>query len=489
MGVLNYCDTLKILAPSTHSSRDQVRTASDAATQSASDTPVSQGLDVPQRHWAALCQLLAIAMSVLDASMINVGLPIIAQDLNISASLVVWVVNAFGLTVVALLLPLSSVVERFGLGRLFTTGLTLFMVGAAVSAASINLPMLLLGRIVQGMGAASIFCLSATFVRSIYPPHLLSRGIGLVAMTVSVSAVVGPTLGSIILTLGSWRWLFAIMLPISAFLWVIKRHLPVTMRIQRSFDVVSALLCAFGIGFLILGLNFLVEHTGLALIAIAGAAGLLILLTRRSVQRTAPLFPVDLLQIRPLRFAIAASHLSFSSQMAAFVALPFYLLNGLGRDQLMVGVLMAGWPAGAAVMSVVAGRLADRFPIPILCAIGAGCVSLSMAMISGMNTNVGDGWVFVCMVLGGLGFGFFQTPNNRILLGSGPPERLGALGGLQAVTRVFGQTTGAALVASAFALSQSNGPVYGLWVSMTFSSLAVALNIYRQIGLKAHEQA
>ena len=462
---------------------------SDQANRPANRPAEYAGLEAPRRYWAATAQLLAVAICVLDASMINVALPSIAQTLGINPSTAVWIVNAYGLTVVVTLLPASSLVERMGFRRIFSVGLATFVIGALVSATSVNLQMLLAGRVIQGLGAAALFCLSAGLIRLTYPPHLLGRGIGLIAMTVSVGAVVGPSLGAVILTLGGWRWIFVIMLPVGLFVWLIKSNLPDAKGVHRPFDARSAIQSGIGIGLLILGLDFLVSYTWQSLMLIAFSAIVIVDLVRRSSLQTAPLFPVDLLRIRPFRYAIAASQLAFSSQMAAFVSLPFFLQVTLGRDQLTLGWLMAGWPAGAAVMAIVAGRLADRYPIPLLCAIGAACMTLGLGAIALMSPAVANIWVMACMVLCGIGFGFFQTPNNRVLLTSAPRERSGALGGTQAVTRVFGQTAGAAIVASAFALNQDLGPTYGLIVAVVFSGLAVALNVYRQIGLARHEVA
>ena len=95
--------------------------------------------------------------------------------------------------------------------------------------------------------------------------------------------------------------------------------------------------------------------------------------------------------------------------------------------------------------------------------------------------TVANAWLFMAMLLSGIGFGFFQTPNNRVLIGSSPRERAGAIGGLQAVTRVFGQTVGAALVAMVFTISQAFGPTYGLIVAAVFSFMALMVNVRRHL--------
>ena len=109
----------------------------------------------------------------------------------------------------------------------------------------------------------------------------------------------------------------------------------------------------------------------------------------------------------------------------------------------------------------------------------AGAMALGVALIVVLPAGVSDYWLMLAMMLAGVGFGFFQTPNNRVLIGSAPRNRAGALGGLQATTRVFGQTFGGAVVASVFALGFGAGPQLGLMVAIVFALLAVTVNVIR----------
>jgi MFS transporter, DHA2 family, multidrug resistance protein len=441
----------------------------------------ADGLAMPQRFWAVLTLFISLGICVLDASMVNVALPEIAASLNVPAAATVWVVNVYGLTVAGTLLPFAAMAERIGFKRAFRFGLILFVIGALVSALSASLEFLLVGRVVQGLGASAIMCLFGGLMRHIYPTRLLAKGIGLNAVVVSVNSVIGPSLGSVILTFGDWRWIFVSVIPLAVLAGLTMRALPIVARINRRFDYRSAVHSALTIGLFILGLDYLAKYPLFAIASIALSVGLAIALIRRSMQQTAPLVPVDLLRIDAIRAALAASLCSFSAQMAMFVALPFYLLVTLGRDAITVGLLMAAWPLGAAVMAVVSGRLADRYPVAVLCGIGSASMLVGTLWIVLAPESVNDAWLFVAMLLGGVGFGFFQTPNNRVLIGSSPRERAGAIGGLQAVTRVFGQTVGAALVAMVFTVSLTAGPTHGLIVSAIFSFMALMVNVRRYL--------
>jgi len=450
---------------------------SESQTARASDA--IEGLPTGRRRKAAFALGMGLMLSVLDASMSNVALPAIAKDLNESAASVVWIANAYGLTVAMMLFPMAAVGERIGFKRLFRFGLLLFICASIASALAPTLPLLLICRVVQGLGGAAIMCLFAALLRHIYPPHLIGRGIGWNSMTVAVSSVMGPSLGAFILSLASWHWIFAFNIPIGLVaLWGVK-YLPEVAPVKSRFDWVSAGLSMTTIGLLIIGIDYLATYTWQALMLIALSVCVGILLIRRSSAQTAPLFPVDLFRIPAMRFALAASASTFSAQMATFVSLPFYLLTTLQRPQLTVGVLLAGWPVGAALIASIAGPLSDRFPVAILSGIGAAAMALGLTMIALMPATVDNTWLFFAMMLAGVGFGFFQTPNNRVLIGAAPRHRAGALGGLQSTTRVFSQTFGGAVVAMVFSMGFSMGPLLGLWVAICFALVAVSVNVIR----------
>ena len=448
-----------------------------------------EGLPNPRRRWAALTLLVGIGMSVLDSSMSNVALPTIARELNQSAAAVVWIVNAYGLTLVMTLLPMSAIGERTGFKRLFKYGLLLFTVASVASSVAPSLPWLLVCRVLQGLGGSAIMCLFGALVRHIYPPQMMARGIGINAMMVGVTSVLGPTIGSFILSVSSWHWIFAINIPIGLLALLGVKYLPDVAPIKGRFDWLSACLSMLTVGLIIVGIDYLSTYTWQSLGAIAMGILTGVVLMRRSNQQVAPLVPVDLLKISSLRFAIAASLCTFSAQMATFISLPFYLQQTLHRSQSSVGMLMAAWPMGAALIALIAGRMSNVYPVAILSGLGAGAMATGIAIIVLMPEHASDIWLMLAMGLAGVGFGFFQTPNNRVIIGSAPRHRAGALGGLQATTRVFGQTFGAAMVASAFSLSVSVGPTLGLIVGITFASVAVLVNVvrHRQAGASLSE--
>ncbi|MBO9354253.1 MFS transporter [Bordetella petrii] len=451
---------------------------------SCSRAALPDGLPTPRRYWAAATVLTGISMSVLDTTIANVALPTIATDLNALPSQAVWVVNAYNLAVVVLLLPLSALAERIGFKRMFSIGLTLFALASLSGALSQSLWQLTLARVVQGMGAASLMCMFGGLVRNIYPLRMLGRGISLNATTVAVMSVLGPTLGSVILEIAHWRWIFAINLPICVAIMFGLRHLPLVPRTKIPLDWRSALLCMVTLGVFISGVDTLGQSPGqgVAMIVLAALAGWL--LVRRAGKQPAPLVPVDLLRIRAVGFAVAASACTFAAQMASYVSLPFYFQQILGRSYLEVGMLMGAWPVGTAIVAPLAGRMSDRYSAATLSGVGAAAMVLGLGVMALLPLSVSNPWIMVAMFVTGMGFGFFQTPNNRAMLSSAPRQRSGAAGGLQATTRVFGQSFGTALVAIAFGISSTAGPLFALALATACAAVAVGVNAVRVNKLK-----
>ena len=139
--------------------------------------------------------------------------------------------------------------------------------------------------------------------------------------------------------------------------------------------------------------------------------------------------------------------------MLAYVAIPFYFQDVLGRDAVATGLLITPWPVAAAVMAPIAGRLADRHSAGILGALGLTAFAAGLALLALLPASPGDANIAWRMALCGAGFGLFQSPNNRAILTSAPPARSGGASGMLGTARLLGQTSGAALVALMFGLA------------------------------------
>ncbi|MDE5874282.1 MAG: MFS transporter, partial [Muribaculaceae bacterium] len=197
-------------------------------------------------------------MTVLDVTLVNVALPVLADKFRISDSESVWLVTVYQLVITMLLLPVSSIGDIHSYKRTFLTGVVIFTISSALCALSQNFTMLVVARGIQGIGAACVMGVNIALVRLIYPREILGRGMALNAMCIAIATAAGPTIAGAILSIASWHWLFIINLPlgIAAFLigWKLLPKNP-DKKVKNSFDWISALenMIVFGFVFYALG--------------------------------------------------------------------------------------------------------------------------------------------------------------------------------------------------------------------------------------------
>jgi DHA2 family multidrug resistance protein-like MFS transporter len=241
--------------------------------------------------------------------------------------------------------------------------------------------------------------------------------------------------------------------------------LPATPRVAGRLDLWSVILNALTFGLVIAGVNGIGQGGNLswALIEIAVGAAIGVALVRRQLKLSAPLLPVDLLRRPVFALSLATSIASFGAQSLAIVSLPFYFEGRLGHSASTSGLLLTPWPVATALIAPIAGRLADRFIPGILGSIGLLVMAAGLVVVA---LGVGDSnpaslaWrLAIC----GLGFGFFQSPNNRVIIGSAPRERSGGAAGLQSSGRLIGQSFGTALVAVALGRAPAHATEIALW--------------------------
>jgi DHA2 family multidrug resistance protein-like MFS transporter len=243
------------------------------------------------------------------------------------------------------------------------------------------------------------------------------------------------------------------------------RTLPATPRAAGHLDLLSVLLNALTFGLVIAGVNGIGQGgtPTLALIEIAVGVAFGVALVWRQLKLPAPLLPVDLLRRPVFALSLATSIASFGAQALAIVSLPFYFEDRLGHSASTSGLLLTPWPLATALIAPIAGRLADRFIPGLLGSIGLLVMGGGLVLVAlgiGDSTPVSLAWrLAIC----GLGFGFFQSPNNRVIIGSAPRERSGGAAGLQSSGRLIGQSFGTALVAVALGQAPRHATEIALW--------------------------
>jgi DHA2 family multidrug resistance protein-like MFS transporter len=423
---------------------------------------------------AVLAVQLGVTIVTLDISLTSTALPTIAAGIGASPASSIWIINVYYLAVVAALLPLAALGEIYGYRRIFYCGLVAFALGSLAAGLSNSLPMLAVARALVGVGTASVSATTPALIRTLYPPSRLGHGLGVYALVVGVAFSVGPTAASAILSVASWPWLFLMNVPLAlvTFLFA-RRGLPQTQRNVRRFDGLSALFCAAMFASLMFGVAGIAHRASwwpivLALV-LSGACGYG--LYRREAGHPAPILAIDLFRIPLFALSSATSICAFSIQGLVFVVLPFLFQFEFGFSQVEAGLLITPWPITLAVMTFIAAPLGDRISPGLLgggglFVVALGLVSIALLPMSPSPVNIG--WR---LILCGVGFGFFQTPNMKAIMSSAPANRSGSASGVLAASRLFGQSLGAAVVAICLSVS----PEHGVWAAIWFGAALGAL--------------
>lgn len=439
------------------------------------------GLSGRRRNLAAGTVWLSIIAISSEALGAVVLLPSIAADFRISAADATWMIRAYQFGILLALLPMASLGDVFGYRRINQIGLAVYGLAAIGCMLAPNFTALIFFRLVQGLGTSGIVSVNSALVRHTFPANRLARALSYNAVIIAIAGSLGPIIASAVIAIGSWRYLFALSGPICILALLLGyRSLPDNLR-SRGFETGNALLYSTAVAAVFgssvapkLGFGPTVAVSCLVL-----ALGSLGLLVRRSLKSARPLLPVDVLRSSMFSVSIATSISSFAAQTLAFITFPFFMIHQLNRAAIEVGPLLVAWPAAVIVAAPLAGRLADRISTAVLAGCGLAMMAAGLFLL-GLTTQSAESQLIGSLVLCGFGFGFFQTPNNHLVITSAPMHRAGAAGGLQAAARHLGQITGAGLAATVFTAFPNQEQV-GLVLAGCIATLAAVLSLSRQL--------
>lgn len=437
-----------------------------------------------RRRLAIASVLGAMTLAVLDASIVNVALPSLAQALGIAASQSVAVVTAYQLGLVMLLLPAAALGEAFAFRRTLLSGIALFTGASLLCALAPSFEWLILARFLQGCGSAAIMALGIATLRAVVTQEQFGSAIGWNALTVALSSAAGPGLGAIILSFAPWQWLFAINLPIGIAVFVVAFwSLPTASGSGRLPDALSALTSAGAFALLVLGAEWIPTAPCLASFTLAGSGAAMAFLVRRELSRSVPLVPLDLLADRSFRLSVVASVLFFIGTSAGAISLPFLLQGPLHKSASETAALLVLWPLSVAIAGPVAGKLAKRVATDWLCLAGGLTLTSGLALAALSMSRPDPLLVIAGTVACGVGFGLFNVPNNRNMFLFAPASRSGAAGGMQGIARLTGQTVGALLIGLVFQSRVADGSlVTGLAVAASFTLAAALISGVRLVA-------
>ncbi|MCV2532374.1 MFS transporter [Enterobacter wuhouensis] len=438
--------------------------------------PGDEGLPGRERARVMAAVMTTTLMGVFDGTMIGIALPAMQSAMQIPANVAVWFANGYLLSAAMTLAIFAALATRVGYRPVFLAGLAIFTL-TSIGCALARTPELLIGmRILQGIGGAATLSIAPAILRSVFPGRLLGRILGLHALLIACSSAIGPVLGGAILDTFSWQWLFAInIIPGSIALLLAFRSLPrKTSSASAPFDAAGAVLSATFLGAAVMAANSLAS-AGWGILALA--SGLTFIWHIRRTRN--PLLPPVI--FRNSRFTLAAltSLASFVSQGITFIALPFLFQSAYGFSPVASALLFTPWPIGIVLVAPHAGRWADSLSAPLISTLGLMIFVLGLILLATLPASPAAWDICLRSLVCGVGFGCFQSPNNREMLSNVSREYSSYGSGVLSIARTFGQCLGAAVVGVLLAVAPQAAVHLALWIAVAASATAVTFSVSR----------
>lgn len=384
---------------------------------------------------------LALFLSSVMGSAVNVAIPTIGKEFSVDAVTLTWVVTGFLLTVAIFMVPSGRLADIYGRKKVFVIGIIGWTVTSALCGLATSAPMLIAFRSLQGIAGAMFFATSTAIVTSVYPPHERGRALGINVAAVYAGLSVGPSLGGVITQQVGWRTMFFLNALFGVvIIFLVLSHMKAEWAGARGekLDVVGSVIFGLALVGVIYGLSILPADLGLALI-VAGIACLL-LFVAWEIRVPNPVLDINLFR-RNAVFAL--SNLAALTNYAATAAIAFllslYLQYVKSLDPQTAGLVLLAQPIMMVSFSPLAGRLSDRIEPRIVASAGMALTTAGLAMLAFLNDSLGIEYVVVALLVAGLGFALFSSPNTNAVMSSVDKSKLGVASATLGVMRSVGQ--------------------------------------------------
>jgi len=389
-------------------------------------------------------------MAGLDGTIVNIALPNIAKSLDVSTVMASWVLNAYLIILVSLLLAASRLGDMKGYRNIFLGGFALFTAGSLLCALSSTIDMLIMSRMIQAVGGAVISALGAVMITSYLSSSFRGQALGIVAMFMMLGAALGPVVGGFLTSAFSWQYIFFVNLPVGVLAILLGMHIlpslaPVNPK--AKVDIPGVLLIFAALGSLIVGLTSVQGNnptTGMAALVISAIFWILFIVQERRANE--PLVNTRLFANRAYSLQNVNVMLIQMAMTGVMVIMPFYLelVKKIPTDN--AGTILLTLPVGMIVTAPIAGRMSDVIGTKKPIITGFALCAVALFFLSTISVHTSVGHICVYLFLLGAGTGVAFSPLNSAVMGESPAKDRGSTSGLVRMMANLGSSLGIAVV-------------------------------------------
>lgn len=459
--------------------------------------------DTVQNHRYRFFAIAAMGtfIGTLEGSILNVALPTMASELSVAIDVIAWVVLAYQLTVVSLLMVFGAWAGRRGYPFAYKFGFTFLVVGSLICAVSQTIEPLLFGRVVQALGGAMFQAVGMGLITTAFPPEERGKGIGLMAMMVALGLMIGPPLGGLMLTVWPWQVIFylssavAVVGTLMAYSFfrgfessTSERKINLSSAAALSVCLLSGMLAMT-----VLDSRMKVEGPFGLLLALSLAA--LVVFLWRERRPASALIGGEVFRNTQFRISIIAMFLMFAALSGALILVPFYLQDIRGYEPRTVGLFLTILPLTMMVVAPLSGRISDKIGFKALTVGGLLIFAVGLYLLSELKADSSNQYLVIGLTTLGIGVGIFNSPNSSALMGSVKPHQRSIASSINSSTRNIGMAFGVAIATTLFEALAVGGGLpeaeqfvlkyrYVTYICLTFALAAALTSSFRKNRLE-----
>lgn len=451
-------------------------------------TPIasrSMGITEGNRKWWTLAGACAgLFLLMLDSTVVALALPAIRHDVDASSEGLQWVMNGYLLTIAALVVTAGRLGDMFGRKRVFLAGMVLFAAGSVVSGAAGDQVELIIGRVLQGAGAAPMLSLSLALVCNVFPAEEQPRALGIWAAVSAVALAIGPLAGGLLIEI-DWRVIFWMNLPVS----LVGIAITFAAAPESTDPAAGERIDWTGLALLSVGLTAVVlaliqaRAWGAGATVALAVVGVLALLTFWRVEHRVrePIVDFALFRNGPYFGASAAAFALVGSYWAVMFFQPQYLQDVRGHSPILSGLMILPVTVPMVFVSPFSGRLIGRFGARRLMSAGMLCGLLGLLVLTRITAGSSYGLLLVGYLLFGVALGLVYAPMSTAAMAAMPRDKAGIASGVLAMDRVLAGAVALAATGAVFHALLGDGHSFAAavagstWVAVALCALGTAL--------------
>lgn len=397
---------------------------------------------------------LTTLMAAIDTNIVNIGIPTIAKELNAGLTSLQWVTLSYFLAVTSLIVGIGRIGDIFGKKKIFIYGIIIFTVASLLCGLSTSIYALIAFRFVQGIGAAVLMALSFAIAGDLVPKEKLIQCMSVLTSMLPIGFAVGPFIGGVLIELFGWEYIFFFNIPIGvlAIIFVLKFPVIPISETVCKFDILGMIILMLTLTCYVLGVT-LAEEQGfsrliLMLLSLAIIGIILFIFLEKNSK--APLIDLGIFKEVLFSSSLIISVIIYTVITGTILILPFYLQQGKGYSTAISGLLISAGPLGCAIFTPISGKIAKKIGNFATMTLGIIAFTIGIFLMSTLNENSSAVYFAIIFFLFDGSLALFQTPNNASIISLAKPDKRGLASSLLNLSRTMGQTTGAAVIVTAF---------------------------------------